>query len=388
MHLESDPVDRHTARNEPCDELQRRRRLVPQPLDPEVVVVELGVRVCLMRQLKGLGNIAIAQLAIKDAVSIATVAVERLVDHVPGHDSPGIRIAKMGDHGLDVPRHGGAHRLRIGQLVHPTGKLAVPDQSVAPNDHLVLFGELDDSIGRSKVELRWLGFGPAPLHLVLGRDRVELARCQPRIARLLEPPLGHGEPDSNLRIAQSQRRVQARDRPSAPPTLGLIAGRERGASCSTLVPGGTRLGFLRGIGNGGLSYPATEPAQPHQSEDDDVLPARHGTLRSIDAGSRQLQQAGGQRFQVAHAIRALRDPNRRPKMKHAAACIAEAMRRRHACRRPAQEHRAAAGWSSVPALSSLAFLRRAGKNPAAMRFRTERDFELLGSTPAATLLPG
>ena len=68
---------------------------------------------------------------------------------------------------------------------HPGGQLRVPHQRVAAHLHAVVLRERDDRVGAAEVEDARLRLDGVPLHLVFGRDLVELRRDRLGIGRVL-----------------------------------------------------------------------------------------------------------------------------------------------------------------------------------------------------------
>lgn len=110
--------------------------------------------------------------------------LEDLVGDVPLVDLAGVPTDDGGDvvlqHGPGVVAGPG-----LGSLVDPSGVLAVPEQRVAAHRLSVLTGELHDEVGAAEVVDTLFGVDQLPLHVVLGRDRVELGREQVLVVRRL-----------------------------------------------------------------------------------------------------------------------------------------------------------------------------------------------------------
>src|SRR6185295_7098542 len=115
------------------------------------------------------------------------VVAERLVHHVPGEDFAPVVGGDVGD----VVEHRVAQR-GAGEALHPARLLRVPGQRVAADAHVVRLGVADDLVGAAVGERVLGGLGRVPLHLVLGRDHVELAIEDRRVDRIAQLVRGDG----------------------------------------------------------------------------------------------------------------------------------------------------------------------------------------------------
>ena len=173
MALEADTVERHALRQQRLREAEHRVALGVLALDVVVVQVQLRVRVGGVRGPQRVGDVAAAHRVEERVRHERSVAVERLVDHVP-------RVALalvVGGLGGDVGLHRRLH-LASWQGGHPRGELALPDQVVTAHPLAVRLGIGDDLVARAEVERAVGRLGGVPLHLVARRDHVELLRLK------------------------------------------------------------------------------------------------------------------------------------------------------------------------------------------------------------------
>ena len=210
VRLVADAVDAQLARLEILHELDHAgalRRL----LEIEVVVIQLGVRIGLVRELEGLGDVVVADADLPRRLAHRPVFVDRFVDDVPAVDLAFVAP----DHGADVIAHAREQRvaiggLAVGALKHPGARLRMPDEIVPDHLHVAIDAELDVSIRR--VERVAIGRRLRRLELqhVLGADLVELLRDEVDGGGVgaLELPLVDGDADHHpLRHQVLQRHI-------------------------------------------------------------------------------------------------------------------------------------------------------------------------------------
>src|SRR5687768_4401829 len=79
---------------------------------------------------------------------------------------------------------------------------------MTPDLHVVVTRELDDGVGRGKIEDSRARLDRLPLHLVLGSELVELAGDRLCIRGVLESRRAHGHADRPLALAKAPRRTR------------------------------------------------------------------------------------------------------------------------------------------------------------------------------------
>ena len=187
--LEPDAVDRDAAAPGSPGPSRRRRRSSRCVRRFVVVVAELGVGVGGTRGPERLLDVVVADDALEDRVApVARPVQERLVDDVPGGELAAVVAGDVGDM---VPHHLQQLGAR-GDALHPAGQLAVPDERVPPHLHAPRPGVPDELVGGGVVERVAGRLGRLPLHLVLGRELVELAVERLDVRRFAHVALGGG----------------------------------------------------------------------------------------------------------------------------------------------------------------------------------------------------
>ncbi len=203
MALEADAVDGDAAGLEVLDHGVDGVRLGADPVRAVVVVAELRARVGGAGGAEGrLDPVVAGALQVGVATHALRPVGERLVDHVPGVDlAPVVRgdLRDVVEHRL--AQRGPLHRLRPGRL------LRVPQQRVPAHVHAVRHGVVEDLVAAGVAELALGRLGRVPLHLVLRRDRRELAVEDPGVDGVAQPRRGHGRPEvSALRLGRRAER--------------------------------------------------------------------------------------------------------------------------------------------------------------------------------------
>ena len=162
MSLDTDAAYRHAFGLQLFDE---RDRPVALGFVFEVVVVvdELRLRVGLVRILEGLLDVVGADDLVPERLTQRAVFVEGFVDHVPALDLALVAA----DDGEDMVLHAGEQGVAGEQIAlvvvkHPGRNLAVPNQVVAHDEHVVLLAEGDVLVGETEVVLVGLGMNDSP----------------------------------------------------------------------------------------------------------------------------------------------------------------------------------------------------------------------------------
>ncbi len=154
-------------------------------LERIIVVVQFGVRVRLVGELKRLGNVIIADDAQPLRLAQGAVFVQSLVDHVPDLDAALIAA----DDSVNVIPHPfqqrvARERFAAGVAENPPGRLAVPDQRVADDRHVVGFAERNIPIAGVEIKRVRARVDDFPLEHVFRRNGIEL-RLNDGIAALI-----------------------------------------------------------------------------------------------------------------------------------------------------------------------------------------------------------
>jgi hypothetical protein len=128
-----------------------------------------------VRVLEGFGNVVGADDLVPERRSQGAVFVEGFVDDVPTLDAALITA----NDGMDVVAHAGEQRVpgeevSLVVMEDPGRGLAVPNEIVTDDEHVVLLAEGDVLVGEVEVVLVRLRVNVLPLEAVLGRDGVEL----------------------------------------------------------------------------------------------------------------------------------------------------------------------------------------------------------------------
>ena len=132
-------------------------------LDVVVVVIELGVGVGFVRVLEGFGDVVGADDFVPEGLAQGAVFVEGFVDDVPGLDAAFVAA----DDGVDVVAHAGekgvaGEEIAFVVVEDPGGDLAMPDQIMADDEHVVLLAEGDVLVGDGEVVFVRAGDGRSP----------------------------------------------------------------------------------------------------------------------------------------------------------------------------------------------------------------------------------
>ena len=155
-------------------------------LEVVVVVGQLGVGVGFVGVLEGFGDVVVADNFVPEGLAQGAIFVEGFVDDIPALDATFVAA----DDGADVVAHTGQERVAVEEIAFivvkdPGGNLAVPDQIVADDEHVVLFAEGDVLVGNGEVVLIRLRMNVLPFKAVFGRDGVELRFNDGIAARIL-----------------------------------------------------------------------------------------------------------------------------------------------------------------------------------------------------------
>lgn len=134
--------------------------------------VQLGHGVRLLGQVEGQGEVVGAKDLVEDAVAVAAVVVDGLVEHVPVetlalvvvHDVVDVALHDLGQ-GLAVPRARG----------DPVGQLRVPHERVAAENLAVAASSTGSDVALRIGEAAAGALGGIPLLAVLGDELAELA---------------------------------------------------------------------------------------------------------------------------------------------------------------------------------------------------------------------
>ena len=173
--LGGEAVDRDAVGEEVHDERVVGVALGVDAIDVVVVEEQQRLRIGLVRPTEAVGDDLRAQLTDPDVPGGAQlgVVIEDLIDDVPLLHAA--RVAT--GHREDVVPQDLAQLLRgVVALLDPFGVLAVPHQGVSAHHLAVGLGEVRDRVGVGEVVGVRRGAQVVPLHLVLGRERGELAR--------------------------------------------------------------------------------------------------------------------------------------------------------------------------------------------------------------------
>jgi hypothetical protein len=141
VRLVADAIDAQPARPQILDDPDHAGAL-GRLLEVVVVVIELGVRVCLVRELEGLRDVVVADTVMPRRLARRAVLVDGLV-----HDVPAVDLALVAtDDGVNVVADAGEERLPIGGLAvraleDPDRRLPVPHEGVADDLHLAIAAE-------------------------------------------------------------------------------------------------------------------------------------------------------------------------------------------------------------------------------------------------------
>ncbi len=182
--LEADAVDRHPPRLEVADHGVDGLRLRVAPVVGVVVVVaELGAGVGgAGRAERRLDPVVAGALQVRVAARARAAVGERLV-----HDVPRVDLAAVVRRDL---RHVVEHRLAergARHVLHPARLLRVPREGVPADLLATARRPADDLVALGVVEAVLRRLRRVHLHLVLGRDHVELAVRDGRVRRVGQP---------------------------------------------------------------------------------------------------------------------------------------------------------------------------------------------------------
>ena len=148
MPLHSDSIDGHATRTHTEHHLVDVAALAGVAL--VVVVIEKdGLGVGLASELEGFGNELIATELIEFGLAIGVLAAvgHSFVDYIPSIDNILVAVHDR----MDVVAQAGIedfliHELAFVIVVHPLGKLVVPDETMPPHTDTVLATEVGDSV--------------------------------------------------------------------------------------------------------------------------------------------------------------------------------------------------------------------------------------------------
>ena len=176
VRLVADAVDAQLPRLKIANELDHAGAL-GRLLEIEVVVVQLGVRIGLVRELERLGHVVVADADLPRRFPQRPVLVDRFVDDVPAVDLAFVAP----DDRPDVIAHAREQRVAIGGLAvrtleHPGAGLRMPDEIVPDHLHVAIETELHVPIRRvERVAVRGR-LRRLELQHVLRTDLIELLR--------------------------------------------------------------------------------------------------------------------------------------------------------------------------------------------------------------------
>ena len=204
MGLEANTVDGHTT----IFEVRHHRKHclgfgAVHVLKIEVIVTQLGIGIGCMRRLEGIFDIGVANHILEHIATPGPIFVEGFIDHIPVPDA----ALEMGHFSRNVVIHGRQERAAGGNIVDPTGELAVPDQRMAANLHAMALSETHNRIRRPKVKGALGGFSGLPLHLIARSHPIELGLGNRRI-RVVAQQVGfdgHTNGPAALRPCLGQR---------------------------------------------------------------------------------------------------------------------------------------------------------------------------------------
>ena len=180
--LHADAVDGDALVLEHLDDPHGAVGLGAGRLEVVVVVVQLRVRVDLVRRPEGELDEVLAQRVVEDRLAVRAVLVQGLVDHVPRVALALVVAGHLGDVVDDDLAQLLGRPLR---LLDPRRQLAVPDERVAAEELAVLLGEARDDVALGEVELAMRRLGEEPL--------VCRALEDDRSRRVREADAGEGE---------------------------------------------------------------------------------------------------------------------------------------------------------------------------------------------------
>jgi len=172
VSLKTNTVNAKTVRLDQLGDANSTLGLGTTVLEVVVVVVQLGSRVGSKSHAESNRDESFTNDAVEDAVTVSSVLVKSLVDDIPvcalalvtAHDS------------IDVVAHDRLQGLVVPVAVgNPTGKLAVPNKSVAAKLHAARGSGVGMLVSGSPVELATVGLDGLPLHGILGSERAEFA---------------------------------------------------------------------------------------------------------------------------------------------------------------------------------------------------------------------
>ena len=179
-------------------------------LEIEVVVIQLGVRIGLARELERLGDVVVADADLPRRLAQRPVLVDRFVDDIPAVDLAFVAP----DDGANVIAHAREQRVAIGGLAvraleDPGSRLGMPDERVPDDLHAAVDTELDVAIRRFERVAVGGRVNRLELQHVLRADLVELLRDDVDGGGIdpLELPLVDGDADRHpLRHQVLERR--------------------------------------------------------------------------------------------------------------------------------------------------------------------------------------
>ena len=225
VRLLADAVDAQALRLQPLDEADRRVALGRLP-EVVVVVVELGLRVGLARELERLLDVVLADRLEPGRLAQRPVLVERLVHDVPAADPALVaarRPSRCGSAGARAPSPGRASRRPRRRRPRPASAGATAGRGPPRTSRGARPSSTYRSAG-SKSYRSGLGVDGLPLEHVLGADLVEVAGDDGEPGRVLAVALlpVEGDADAQARRAPATSSAGASAgggdaRPGAPP---------------------------------------------------------------------------------------------------------------------------------------------------------------------------
>jgi len=173
MGLEAYTFDWYSVTLEFLNQVVESGTLGVDTFDVVVVDVQFGAGVGGFGSLEGGGYETFSHGFLPDGASQLSVLFEDLVDYVPGVDASFPVTHNVGD----VVLHDSL-QLAGGDVVHPSGNLAVPYQGVTTDFHAVRFGEGHQFVtgGVAECVLAW--FGGVDFHFIFGGQHVEVGDGQ------------------------------------------------------------------------------------------------------------------------------------------------------------------------------------------------------------------